>query len=472
MSMKPFQGNDYLLHSDLALSLYEEVAKNEPIFDFHCHLSPADIANDHHFSSITEAWLGKNGAGDHYKWRLLREYGVDESLVTGDGDDYERFLAYAKAMPYFIGNPIYEWTHLELKRFFGIKEVLDEQSAPTIYRLCNEKLKTLGARGMLECSNVKMLFTTDDPADDLHYHRMLAQEGYAIKVLPCWRPDRFLHIGNGPVFDKAMDDLEKAIGRKIESFDEFLSALSNRLDYFARYGCKAADHGLDKLRFQAPNKGIAEGIFQKKRGFAKISEDEIEAYESFLLVYLAKEYRRLGFAQQYHIGALRNVSKKNYALHGPDFGYDSIGDYPIAEKLSALLSCLQEQDALPRTVLYALNEKDYASMLSLMNSFQGLGRGYIQLGAAWWFNDHEEGIRKQIRSLMATGLISTFVGMLTDSRSFLSYPRHEYFRRILCDEIANLVEEGRYPNDTKRLKEIVSNICYHNSVHYFMEGNL
>ena len=466
--MKDFQGKDYLLHSEFAQGLYEEFAAPMPIFDFHCHLNPKQIYEDHKFSSITEAWLGKDGAGDHYKWRLLREAGVDEEFITGKADDKARFLAFAKAMPSFFGNPIYEWTHLELKRFFGIDLLINEENAEEIYERCNKQLETLTARKMIEKSNVAMLFTTDDPADDLHYHELIAQDSsFKTKVLPCWRPDRFLHIGNQAAFLKAIGDLEKRLDCKLDTLDSLLNALTNRLEFFASKGCKATDHGLDTLRFSRIDKHLAEDVFAKALEGKTLSEEEMDAYESYLLLYLGKEYVRLGFAQQDHIGAIRNNTAVGFAAHGVDFGYDATGDINIANKLAGLLSTLEENNALPPTVLYALNEKDYGSMVTLMNVFQGKGRGYIQLGAAWWFNDHYEGIRKQIRVLMNGGLLSCFIGMLTDSRSFLSYPRHEYFRRLLVDEISLLVEEGRYPNDRKALGKIIQDVCYNNAIEYF-----
>ena len=482
--MKTFQGDDYLLHSDFARSLYEEFAKPMPIFDFHCHLNPKQIYEDHHFSSIAEAWLGKDGAGDHYKWRLLREAGVDEEiihavvshgyvderLITGDTDDHERFLAFAKAMPSFFGNPIYEWTHLELKRYFGIDLIINEENAEDIWNRCNERLQTLSARKMIEQSNVSIIFTTDDPADDLRYHDLIAaDQSFQTKVLPCWRPDRFLHIGNTAIFQKAVEQLQARLERKFRGFDDLVEALHDRLDFFAAKGCKATDHGLDTLRYGVPDKARAAEAYEKAMRGEPLTEEELNSYEAYLLVWLGKEYKRLGFVQQYHIGAIRNNTATGYRLHGVDFGYDATGDIQIAENLAKLFSKLEEEDALPPTVLYCLNEKDYCSMVTLMNVFQGKGRGYIQLGAAWWFNDHYEGIRKQLRVLMAGGLLSCFVGMLTDSRSFLSYPRHEYFRRLLVDEIALVVEEGRYPNDRTAIGKIIQDVCYNNAIAYFLK---
>ena len=467
--MKEFQGKDYLLHSDFALGLYEEFAKDAPIFDFHCHLNPRQIYEDHRFSSITEAWLGKDGAGDHYKWRLLREAGVPEELITGKADDHERFLAFAKAMPSFLGNPIYEWTHLELKRFFNCDLPINGQNAEVIWNHCNEILKTLTARKMIEKSNVTMLFTTDDPADDLHYHDLIAQDAsFKTKVLPCWRPDRFLHILNGEIFRKAIGELSARLERPINTFDALLEALHDRLDFFKVKGAVATDHGLDTLRFSRIDKDAASKAFDKALAGEALTEAEADDYESYLLLSLGKEYKRLGFVQQYHVGAIRNNTEVGYKAHGVDFGYDACGDRNIAEILAKLLSKLEAEDALPPTILYCLNEKDYGSMVTLMNVFQGKGRGYLQLGAAWWFNDHYDGIRKQIRVLMAGGLISCFVGMLTDSRSFLSYPRHEYFRRLLVDEIALLVEEGRYPNDRAMLGKVIEDICYNNAIEFFL----
>lgn len=466
--MKEFQGRDYLLRDEYALGLYEEFAKDTPIFDFHCHLNPKQIYEDHKFSSITEAWLGKDGAGDHYKWRLLREAGVPEEAITGDLDDHERFLHFAKAMPSFLGNPVYEWTHLELKRFFGCDLLINEENAEAIWQHCNKVLETLTARKMIGKSNVAMLFTTDDPADDLRYHELLSKdESFITKVLPCWRPDRYLHIGNGETFRKAVQELSARLERNIVSLDDLLEALHDRLGFFASRGCKASDHGLDTLRFSRIDRASAESSFHKALKGGELSEQEQDDYESYLLLFLGKEYKRLGWAQQYHIGAIRNNSEINHKLHGVDFGYDACGDRNIAEPLAKLLSTLQKENALPRTVLYCLNEKDYGPMVTLMNVFQGQGRGYIQLGAAWWFNDHYDGIRKQIRTLMNGGLLPCFIGMLTDSRSFLSYPRHEYFRRLLVDEIAGLVEEGRYPDDRKALGKIIQDICYNNAIEYF-----
>ena len=467
--MRSFQGYDYLLHSELAVELYINYAEHCPIFDFHCHLSPKEIFENKPFQSITTAWLGKNGEGDHYKWRLLRESGVDEKYITGDGDDYERFLRFAEAMPYFLGNPIFEWTHLELKRFFGINFLINKENAPKIYECCNKALRNMTPRSIIEKSNVRALFTTDDPVDDLRYHEALAKDdSFKTKVLPCWRPDRFLHIGNKEAFKKAIGDLGNCLGKPIANLDDFLNALTSRLDYFKAHGCCASDHGFEALRFKESKKEDAEKAYKKALEGKELNEEEITSFESFLLVYLGKEYVRLGFAQQYHIGALRNASEVGFAKNGPDFGYDATGDYNIATPLAKLLSTLEKENALPRTVLYALNEKDYPVMVTLMNSFQGKGRGYIQLGAAWWFNDHYEGIRNQIRTLMAGGLLPCFIGMLTDSRSFLSYPRHEYFRRILVDEIASLIEYGRYPYEKTMIGKIVEDICYNNAKNFFL----
>ncbi|MBP5216499.1 MAG: glucuronate isomerase, partial [Bacilli bacterium] len=299
------------------------------------------------------------------------------------------------------------------------------------------------------------------------FHKALREENYAIDVRPCWRPDRFLHIGNSATFAKAINALEARVGHPIPTLEELEKALSARLDFFVSMGAKAADHGLDHLRFANPDKKKAEEAYGKGYRGEPLSEEEIDAYESYLLLALAKEYKRVGFVQQYHIGAIRNNSKKGFALHGPDFGYDAVGDWEIGAKLAGLLSCLEENGVLPKTIIYCLNPKDYASALSILNCFQGYGKGYLQLGAAWWFNDHLDGIREQLRVLMAGGLLSNFVGMLTDSRSFLSYPRHEYFRRILCDEIAKVVEEGRYPYDEEALGKMIRDICYNNAVEYF-----
>ena len=465
--MKEFLGDDFLLDSDLAKKLYNEHAKKMPIFDFHCHLVPEQIATDYHFKSITEAWLGANGYGDHYKWRLLREMGVEEDYITGNKSDWEKFEKYAECMPYFIGNPIYEWTHLELKTYFGITKPLSKATAKEIYDECNEKLKTLSARKMMELNNVATVYTTDDPVDDLHWHEMMAKDTtLKTKVFPAWRPDKAINIERAtflPWFNK----LEEVTGKKITDLKGFLEALDERLKFFVDHGCTASDHALDVLHFKKASYEEADAVFKKGLKGEEISFEEQDIYKGYLMLHLGRQYHKYNMVQEYHIGALRDNSKRNYAKMGADTGFDAVEDKDFAEKLSALLNALDETDELPKTVLFTLNEKDYIVLATLKNCFQGGMKGKIQLGTAWWFNDHFDGMEAQMKKLSADGLISCFIGMLTDSRSFLSYPRHDYFRREMCNFLANLVFAGRYPLDEETLGKIVEDISYNNALNYF-----
>ena len=465
--MKEFLGDDFLLDSDLAKKLYNEHARKMPIFDFHCHLVPEQIATDYRFKSITEAWLGANGYGDHYKWRLLREMGVEEDYITGNKSDWEKFEKYAECMPYFIGNPIYEWTHLELKTYFGITKPLSKATAKEIYAECNEKLKTLSARKMMELNNVATVYTTDDPVDDLHWHEMMAKDTtLKTKVFPAWRPDKAINIERVtflPWFDK----LEKVAGKKITDLKGFLEALDERLKFFVDHGCTASDHALDVLHFKKASYEEANAVFQKGLKGEEISFEEQDIYKGYLMLHLGRQYHKYNMVQEYHIGALRDNSNRNYAKMGADTGFDAVEDKDFAEKLSALLNALDETDELPKTVLFTLNEKDYIVLATLKNCFQGGMKGKIQLGTAWWFNDHFDGMEAQMKKLSADGLISCFIGMLTDSRSFLSYPRHDYFRREMCNFLANLVLAGRYPLDEETLGKIVEDISYNNALNYF-----
>lgn len=461
--MKQFLGDDFLLDSPLAIRLYQEHAAKMPIFDFHCHLSPKEILEDHRFATITEAWLG----GDHYKWRLLREMGVEERYITGDATAWEKFEKYAECMPYFIGNPIYEWTHLELKVYFGITEPLCPASAKRIYDACNERLKTMTARKMMEINRVEAVYTTDDPIDDLRYHEAMAKDStLKAKVLPCWRPDKAIHLER-PAFAPYILELEKVVGRELPGIADLLSALDERLAYFVERGCTASDHALDVVRYAPASEEEVDAIYRKARRGEAISEAEEDAYKGYLLLHLGEQYAKYNLVQQYHIGALRDNRKRLLPSLGPDTGFDAVDDRPFAAKLSALLSALDERNALPKTVLYTLNEKDYIVLCTLMNAFQGGQRGKIQVGTAWWFNDHYEGMMAQFKKLSADGLLSCFIGMLTDSRSFLSYPRHDYFRRELCSYVASLVEAGRYPADEAMLGKIVEDVCYRNALRYF-----
>lgn len=465
--MKEFLGDDFLLNSELAIKLYEEHAKKMPIFDFHCHLVPQQIAEDYHFKSITEAWLGANGYGDHYKWRLLREMGVDEDYITGNKSDWEKFEKFAECMPYFIGNPIYEWTHLELKTYFGIRKPLSKATAKEIYDECNEKLKTLSARKMMELNNVATVYTTDDPVDDLHYHEVMAKDPtLKTKVFPAWRPDKAINVERD-TFIPWVKKLSEVVGRDLNDLQSFLDAIDERLKFFVDHGCTASDHALDVLHFKKATYEEANAIYLKGLKGEPISFEEEDIYKGYIMLHLGRMYHKYNMVQEYHIGALRNNSLRNYKRMGADTGYDAVEDKDFAEKLSALMSALDETDELPKTVLFTLNEKDYIVLATLMNCFQGGMKGKIQVGTAWWFNDHFDGMQAQLKKLSADGLVSCFIGMLTDSRSFLSYPRHDYFRREFCDFIADLVNDGRYPLDEETLGKIVEDVSYNNALEYF-----
>lgn len=465
--MKEFLGDDFLLDSELAKELYFEHAKNMPIFDYHCHLQPKEIAEDYKFEDITEVWLGKNGYGDHYKWRLLREAGVSEEYITGNKSSYEKFEKFAETMPYMIGNPIYEWTHLELKTYFGIRKPLNKETCKEIYDECNEKLKTLTARKMMELNNVKVVYTTDDPVDDLHYHEQMAKdETLKTKVSPAFRPDKAINVERAS-FIPWIEALRKVSGNPCSSLSEMLEALDSRLDYFVKHGCKASDHALDVVHYKKASYKEANKVYLKGLKGKEISFEEQDIYKGYLMVHLGKMYHKYNMVQQYHIGALRDNNKKYFALLGADTGFDAVEDLSFAEKLSGLLSELEESSSLPKTILYSLNEKDYITLVTLMNCFQGGVKGKIQLGTAWWFNDHYDGMLAQFKRLGDNGLLSCFVGMLTDSRSFLSYPRHDYFRREFCNYLASLVEQGRYPLDKETLGKIVEDVSYNNAKNYF-----
>lgn len=465
--MDKFLSTTYLLDSALAVELYEETAKQEPIFDFHCHLQPSEIYEDKHYQNITQCWLFDNGHGDHYKWRLMREAGIDEKYITGKASDKEKFMKFAEALPSFIGNPIYEWCHLELRHYFGINETLSLKNAERIYNEANEKLKSLSARKMMEISNVKEVFTTDDPLDDLHYHQALKKDdSFKIEVRPCWRPDSFIKIDN-EAFLPYIRRFEKLIDKPISSFTMLLEEIDKRLDFFLDEGCLASDHSLEGFHYHEPSSELSSLAYKNAYEGKPLSNEEIDAYKSTLLAHLGEAYHKHGMVQQYHVGAYRNVAKRRYKLLGPDSGYDCVRDDDSIMALASLLNKLDENEALPKTIIYNLNPKDELALSVLANSFPGAVKGQVQMGAAWWFNDCYSRIKERLELISNTGLLSNFVGMVTDSRSFLSYPRHDYFRRILCSYIAKLVDEGRYPEDIDYLKKLVADICYNNAKSYF-----
>jgi glucuronate isomerase len=461
--MKPFLDKDFMLNSETAKKLYHEHAAKMPIIDYHCHLNPKEIYENKPFENLAKVWLG----GDHYKWRLMRANGVDEAYITGDKPDYEKFLKWAEVVPYLVGSPLYHWTHLELQRFFSIQTLLNKDTAKSIYEEANKQLIHLTPKKFIEMSHVKIVCTTDDPTDDLHYHQLLKNENNSFKVLPAFRPDKAINIELS-WFNDWVNKLSSVVGYRIDDLDSLEKALEERMDYFTENGCSLSDHGLDSIFYVESSKEEIESIFKKARNNEQLSEVEIKKYKGHVLVFLGKAYHKRQWVQQYHIGALRNNNLRMLKQLGPDTGYDAINDDPIAKPLSQILNKLEENDQLPKTIIYALNSRDHDIVVTLMQAFQdGKVSGKLQCGSAWWFNDHIDGMKKQMIALANNGLLSQFVGMLTDSRSFLSYPRHEYFRRLVCDLIGTWVEEGLFPNDEVLLGEVVRNISYENANKYF-----
>ncbi|MGF7400555.1 glucuronate isomerase [Thermoanaerobacterium thermosaccharolyticum] len=464
--MKKFMDEDFLLNNETAVKLFHDYASKSPIFDFHCHLNPKDIYEDIRFKNITEVWL----YGDHYKWRLMRSNGVDERYITGDADDYSKFLEFAKTIPMAIGNPVYHWTHLELQRYFGINEPLNEKTAPVIWEKVNSMLNSseFSVRNIIKKSNVKILCTTDDPTDSLEYHKLLKEDdSFDVRVLPAFRPDKGINIDKDD-FKDWVKKLGEVCGKAIESYDDYLDALNSRLEFFDSYGCRLSDHALDFVAYEESTKEEVDEIFKKALKGEKLSQIEVDKYKTSVLQFLGKRYKELGWAMQLHIAALRNTNTRMFKKLGPDTGYDSINDVNIAYPLSKLLDSLESTGSLPKVILYTLNPKDNYVLAALMGSFQGEGiPGKMQFGSAWWFNDNIDGMTEQMKTLANVGLLSKFVGMVTDSRSFLSYPRHEYFRRILCNLIGEWVEKGEVPDDIDLLGKIVQDISFNNAVNYF-----
>jgi glucuronate isomerase len=442
-----------MLKTETARKLYRAV-ENLPIIDYHCHLSPKMIAEDYKFKNACELFLG----GDHYKWRQMRTNGIDEEYITGSADDYEKFKAFARTVPYLIGNPLYHWTHLELKRFFGIDETLNEKTCESIWNRCNELLKKdeFSAKNLIRRSGVEVICTTDDPADTLEYHALLRD--FETKVLPTFRPDKAVEIAK-----ETFIPYIEAIG--VKSYSELTKWIVERINYFDSFGCRLSDHALEYVPFA---KGDAEAAFNKRMAGESLTECEIDAFKTALLAVCAEEYTKRGWAMQLHIGALRNNNRRMYEKLGPDTGFDSINDLQIAEKLSAFMNKLEYADILPKTILYTLNPKDNYTLGTMLGNFQKAPiPGKIQFGSGWWFNDQRDGMEAQMQALANLGMLSRFVGMLTDSRSFVSYTRHEYFRRILCNLIGKWVEDGEYPANYKTLEKIVKGIAYENAKAYF-----
>ena len=456
--------NDFLLNTKTAQRLYKEHAEKLPIIDYHCHVSPREIYEDKRFENITEIWLG----GDHYKWRLMRSNGVDEYYITGDAPAKEKFFKFAEMLPKAIGNPMYHWCHLELKKYFGYEGVLSADTAEEVWTLCNEKLKGMSARSIIKQSNVAFIGTTDDPIDSLEYHALLAKdESFETTVAPSFRPDKALNIDKSG-WKEYITRLSEVSGIEICDLETIKEALRLRIEFFAENGCRASDHGLDRMVYAEADECEINALIARGLAGDSITAEEAEALKTELLVFCAGEYARLGWVMQLHYNCMRNPNSKMFETLGADTGFDCIGPNNGSRNLAALLDRLNSLNSLPKTIIYSLDASDNSFIDTLIGAFQGTEcAGKLQHGSAWWFNDNKQGMRDQLISLANLSLLGNFVGMLTDSRSFLSYTRHEYFRRILCGLIGEWVENGEYPDDDATLGAIVSDICYGNAKRYF-----
>lgn len=463
---KPFLDEDFLLQTESARQLYHEFAKAMPIIDYHCHLPPDQMAADTQFDNLTQIWL----YGDHYKWRAMRANGVDESYCTGNQPDAAKFQKWAETVPYTLRNPLYHWTHLELKRYFGVTELLDGRSAGRIYDACSEQLRTpdFSVRNLLRKMNVHVVCTTDDPADSLEHHQTLADDGFEIRVLPTFRADKAMAVDDPATYNQYLTRLEAAADVSISTFADLETALRKRHDFFADMGCKLSDHGLEQVYADEYTAAGIDAVFAKIRGGNAPTPVEIRQFKSAMLVLLAEMDAEKGWTQQFHLGALRNNNARMLQQLGPDTGWDSMGDFAQGRSLSAFLSRLDAKNKLAKTILYNLNPADNELMATMAGNFNdGSVAGKVQFGSGWWFLDQKDGMEKQMNALSNMGLIGRFVGMLTDSRSFLSYPRHEYFRRVLCNLFGNDIENGELPDDMPWIGQLVQNICYNNANTYF-----
>ena len=464
--MKNFLDQDFLLETTTAKTLYHNFAARLPIIDYHCHLPPNQIADDSNFKNLTQIWL----YGDHYKWRAMRANGIPEKYITGDASDYEKFEKWAETVPYTLRNPLYHWTHLELQRYFDVYDILSPATARKIYDECTAKLQNpeYSVRRLIEKMNVESIGTTDDPLDDLLSHQKIRKDGFSAKVLPSFRPDKAMNADNVPEFNSYIKKLGEISGQQITNFNLFLDALKGRHDFFAENGCNVSDHGLEQLYCEEYTDAEIEAIFSKILDLEVLTSSEVLKFKSCMLINLAIWDHEKGWIQQYHVGALRNNNKRLLDQLGADTGFDSIGDFSQAAGISKFLNKLDSTNKLTKTILYNLNPADNEMLAAMAGNFNdGTIAGKIQFGAAWWFLDQKHGIIDQINALSNMGLLGRFVGMITDSRSFLSYPRHEYFRRILCNLIGNDVENGELPADTEWLGKMVENICYFNAKKYF-----
>lgn len=464
--MKPFMDENFLLKTKTAQTLYHEYSKLMPLIDYHCHLSPQQIAEDIQFENLTQAWL----AGDHYKWRAMRTNGVHEDFCTGQKSDIDKFNHWATTVPFTMRNPLYHWTHLELQRYFGINEILNKQSAQQIYTEATLKLNTpeFSTRNLIRKMNVEVICTTDDPIDSLEFHKKIAESNFEVKVYPAFRPDKAMEVSHSENFIAYIKKLEAATNLSISTFDDYLFALQNRHDFFASMGCTVSDHGLEEIYAEDFTGSEIEAIFTKVHSGKSLNQLEQRKFKSCMLLHFAEWDWEKGWIQQYHLGALRNNNSRMMQLLGADTGWDSIGDFSQARALATFLNKLDADDKLAKTILYNLNPADNELMATMIGNFNdGSIAGKVQFGSAWWFLDQKDGIERQLNALSNMGLVSRFVGMLTDSRSFLSYPRHEYFRRIVCNMFGNEIEEGELPNDLPWIGKIIQDISYHNAKDYF-----
>ncbi len=464
--MKKFLDKDFLLESETARKLYHDVAAQMPIIDYHCHLDPRMIAEDARFENLSQAWL----AGDHYKWRAMRANGVEERFCTGDATDKEKFTKWAATVPDTLRNPLYHWTHLELQRYFDIHELLNEESAPEIYQKANKMLQSedYSVRKLIRKMNVEVICTTDDPVDSLEHHQKIMDDGFETKVLPAWRPDKSMAVEDTDSYNLYLDMLEEASDTSISTFMDLLTALQLRHDYFHQMGCRISDHGLEGFISENFDYQEIERIFLKIRKGRNLNKQEVASFKSAMLVELAVMDYEAGWAQQFHVGAIRNNNTRQLHDLGPDTGFDSIGDFKMARSMSRFLDRLDQQNQLARTIVYNLNPADNALIATMVNNYNdGSTAGKMQFGSGWWYMDQKFGMTEQINTLSSLGLLSRFVGMLTDSRSFLSYPRHEYFRRILCNLLGQDVENGEIPNEASMVENLIKDVCYYNAKEYF-----
>lgn len=463
--MKKFMDEDFLLTTETAKNLYHNYAEKLPIIDYHCHLSPQEIYEDVRYENITQVWLG----ADHYKWRQMRSNGVEEKYITGDASDREKFQKWAETLEKAIGNPLYHWSHLELKKYFGYEGHLCGDTAKEVWDLTSEKLKqdNMSARGLILQSNVDTICTTDDPIDSLEWHRKIKEDGFEVKVLPAWRPDKAMNIEKAD-FAQYIAKLAQVSGVEIKDFDSLIEALKNRMDFFAENGCTVSDHGLEYVMYESYEPAEVNEIVKTRLSDGVLTKTEERKYKTAFMTALGREYAKKNWVMQLHYGVQRDLNKKVFNALGPDAGIDAINTYSSSIEMGQYLNALAIDDSLPKTIIYSLNPADNAAIGTVIGCFQDSSAvGKIQHGAAWWFNDHKTGMMEQMTSLANLGLLGNFVGMLTDSRSFLSYTRHEYFRRIMCELIGGWVENGEYPDDEKALKQIVEGISYYNCKNYF-----